>query len=94
MVHYYIFTVSGNNLIFNHNRLFETAPGLKNLFPFKTATPEGQAEGLKKHGLQVMESIDGAIDLLDDPEQLEETLLELGIVHNMKSVQLESFGVS
>lgn len=41
-----------------------------------------------------MESIDGAIDLLDDPEQLEETLLELGIVHHMKSVQLESFGVS
>lgn len=41
-----------------------------------------------------MESIDAAIDLLDDPEQLEETLLELGIVHNMKSVQLESFGVS
>ena len=50
--------------------------------------------GLKRHALQVMDSIDGAIGLLDNPKELKEVLLELGIVHNMNDVQLESFAVS
>lgn len=68
-----------------HFRLFEIAP---DLFPFKN---EDNDEGIKKHGSQVMTSIDGAITLLhnNNPE-LADTLIELGIVHNMKEVQLES----
>ena len=41
-----------------------------------------------------MESIDGAISMLDNPEELQENLIELGIIHHMKDVQLESFAVS
>ena len=51
-------------------------------------------ELLKKHGVQVMESIDAAIGMLDNPEDLKETLIDLGIVHHMKDVKVESFAVS
>lgn len=74
--------------------MFEIAPYLISQFPFKDEVDEAREEGLRKHGLQVMTSIDGAIELLDDPELLEDTLTELGIIHNMKSVKVESFGVS
>lgn len=73
------------------SRLFLIAPQLLELFTFKD---EAEDKGLRKHGLQVMNSIDGAIGLLNEPELLEETLIELGIIHNMKSVNIESFGVS
>lgn len=71
-------------------RLFNIAP---DLFPFKN---EDKNEGMKKHGLQVMNSIDGAITLLHNNliSELADALIELGIVHNMKEVQLESFAVS
>jgi hypothetical protein len=73
-------------------RLFEIAPALLNIFSFKDQDKE---EGMKRHGLQVMESIDGAIGLLDgNIQDLEDTLLELGIIHHMKNVQLDSFAVS
>ena len=32
--------------------------------------------------------------MLDNPEELKENLIDLGIVHHMKDVQLESFAVS
>ena len=51
-------------------------------------------EGLEKHGLQVMNSIDHAISILDKPEELKENLISLGIVHDMCSVQVKSFAVS
>ena len=80
-----------NSIVF---RLFEIAPDLKDLFPFSKGTNHDEA--LKKHGLLVMESIDTAISLLGDGnfEELKDTLIELGIVHNMKEVQLDSFAVS
>lgn len=74
--------------------MFEIAPDLKKLFPFKDQELSDDNELLKKHAIQVMESIDLAIGMLDTPDELKETLITLGIVHNMKSVQLESFGVS
>lgn len=76
------------------HRLFEIAPDLLSLFPFDEVSEE--TPGLKKHASDVMESIDKAIDLLKagDLEELQDTLLELGIVHHMKSVQVESFAVS
>lgn len=49
---------------------------------------------LKKHAVQVMESIDAAIGMLDDPDELQETLIGLGIVHNMSNVKVDSFAVS
>lgn len=75
-------------------RLFQIAPNLIDLFPFKNQS--NKDEGMKTHGLQVMNSIDGAITLLGnkDLQELEDNLTELGIVHNMKQVQLGSFAVS
>ena len=55
-------------------------------------TPDN--EELKRHGIQVMESIDAAIGMLDNPAELKETLIDLGIIHHMKDVKLESFAVS
>ncbi len=75
-------------------RLFVIAPGLKRLFPFSDEELDDNHPGLKKHALQVMESIDLAIGLLDDPDELKEVLLTLGIVHNMKNVKVDSFAVS
>lgn len=64
------------------------------MFSFKNEELNRENEGLRKHGLQVMESIDAAVGLLEDPEELQEVLITLGIVHHMNEVQLESFGVS
>ena len=76
------------------NRLFEIAPDLKELFPFKEDELSDEHEGLRKHALQVMESVDLAINLLDDSDELVETLVSLGIVHNMSNVRVDSFAVS
>lgn len=75
-------------------RLFEIAPELLNLFSFKDAS--NKDEGMRQHGLNVMESIDAAITLLGSKEmsELVDNLVELGIIHNMKHVQLDSFAVS
>jgi len=74
-------------------RLFEIAPELQELFPFQGQELNEENTLLKKHALQVMESVGLAISLMGDPEQLQETLIELGIIHNMKSVQVKSFEV-
>ncbi len=44
--------------------------------------------------MQVMQSINDALGMADQPEELKETLIGLGVVHNMSNVQLESFAVS
>ena len=75
-------------------RLFEIAPELQKLFPFDGEAVTADNELLKRHGIQVMESIDAAIGMLDNPEELKETLIDLGIVHHMKDVQVDSFAVS
>ena len=77
----------------HHCRLFEIAPELQELFPFEGQELTEENTLLKKHALQVMESVGGAISLMGNPEQLQDTLIELGIVHNMKSVQVKSFEV-
>lgn len=41
-----------------------------------------------------MESIDSALGMAGQPEELKETLIGLGVVHNMSNVQLDSFAVS
>lgn len=74
-------------------RLFEIAPDLQDLFPFEGEELSEENELLKKHALQVMESVGMAIGLMGDPEQLKEILIGLGVVHNMKSVQVDSFKV-
>lgn len=63
------------------------------MFPFTEEDVGITSPALVKHGVQVMESIDAAVDLLGNTEELVETLKTLGIVHNMHSVQLESFAV-
>lgn len=75
-------------------RLFEIAPELQDLFPFKDEELSSDNAMLKKHAVQVMESIDAAIGMLDDPDELQETLIGLGIVHNMSNVKVDSFAVS
>ena len=85
---------SVNYIIMSLHRLFEIAPELQNLFPFKEEDIDGNNSLLKKHAVQVMESIDGAIGMLGNPDELQENLIELGIIHHMKDVQLESFAVS
>lgn len=72
-------------------KLFEIAPELQKLFPFDGEAVTADNELLKRHGIQVMESIDAAIGMLDNPEELKETLIDLGIVHHMKDVQVDSF---
>ena len=64
------------------------------LFPFSDEELNQDHPGLKKHGIQVMESIGAAINLLSNPEELKEVLLQMGIIHNMLNVQVESFAVS
>ena len=76
------------------HRLFEIAPDLKYLFPFKDQDLTDDNALLKQHSMQVMESIDMCLGMTDDPEELQETLVQLGIVHNMNDVQVESFAVS
>ena len=64
------------------------------LFPFSGEQIDANNPGLIRHGTQVMESIDAAVDLLGDLDELVETLKTLGIVHNMANVELKSFAVS
>ena len=75
-------------------RLFEIAPELQELFSFHDEEVSEENESLKKHAVQVMESVGMAIGLLHDPKALVSTLTELGIVHHLHQVQLDSFGVS
>lgn len=49
---------------------------------------------LKKHALQVMESVGACISIIDDTERLVETLKQLGMVHNLANVEVKSFAVS
>ncbi len=44
--------------------------------------------------MQVMTSIDDALRMAGQPDELKETLIGLGVIHNMSNVQLESFAVS
>ena len=64
------------------------------LFPFQGEELSDENKKLRGHALQVMESIDAAVGMLHDTEKLTDTLLELGIVHNLKNVKVESFAVS
>lgn len=79
---------------FSYNRLFEIAPQLKEAFSFREDNLEKDNSALIKHGKVVMESIDLAIGMLDDIETLQETLIDMGVVHNMKEIKIDSFGVS
>jgi len=67
---------------------------LKDLFPFKDDQIDDNHEGLRKHALQVMTSIDDAIKLVGAPDELKDSLIELGVIHNMQDVQVDSFAVS
>ena len=75
-------------------RLFEIAPKLQELFPFQGEELSDDNKKLRFHALQVMETIDAAIGMLHDVQTLTDTLVDLGIVHNMKNVKVESFAVS
>ena len=74
--------------------MFEIAPELQELFSFKQEDLTPSNERLKKHAVQVMESVGMAIEIIDDQSQMEEVLLELGIVHHMKGVKINTFAVS
>ncbi len=81
--------------IFLHmHRLFEIAPELIEIFPFDGEDLDDDNVSLKKHAMQVMQSIDDALGMADQPEELKETLIGLGVVHNMSNVDLKSFAVS
>lgn len=75
-------------------RLFEIAPELQELFPFQGEELSDDNKKLRGHALQVMETIDVAIGMLHDLPKLTDTLEDLGIVHNLKNVQVASFAVS
>ena len=64
------------------------------LFPFRDEELSDENEALRKHAMQVMESINDALGMAAQPDELKETLIELGVVHNMNSVKVESFAVS
>ena len=74
--------------------MFEIAPDLQKLFYFSDDELDDNHPGLRKHAMQVMEKIDGAIGLLDEEEELKEELVGLGIVHHMSNVNVGSFAVS
>ncbi len=76
------------------HRLFEIAPELIEIFPFDGKDLDDDNVSLKKHAMQVMQSIDDALGMADQPEELKETLIGLGVVHNMSNVNLDSFAVS
>ncbi len=76
------------------HRLFEIAPELIEIFPFDGEDLNDDNVSLRKHSMQVMQSINDALGMADQPEELKETLIGLGVVHNMSNVQLESFAVS
>ena len=75
--------------------MFEIAPHLKALFPFKDEALSEENELLKKHALQVMQTVDSAVTLLlsGDIKTLQETLIDLGVVHNLNNVKPEHFAV-
>ncbi len=81
-------------LYFHSYRLFEIAPHLQDLFSFQGEELNESNEKLKQHAVQVMSSVGAAIDIIEDEESLEDVLTGLGIVHHMKSVKVDSFGVS
>lgn len=72
-------------------KLFEIAPELQELFPFQGEELSDDNKKLRGHALQVMETIDVAIGMLHDLPKLTDTLEDLGIVHNLKNVQVASF---
>ena len=80
-------------ILFNP-RLFEIAPDLQDLFPFKGQELTDQNELLKKHAVQVMETVGTAIGIIHDKPALKDALTDLGIVHHMKSVKIDDFAVS
>ena len=75
-------------------RLFEIAPELQELFPFSGEELTDENEKLKEHAMQVMQAVGEAIKLLHKPPELKSLLTELGIVHNLSNVKVESFAVS
>ena len=83
-----------HSVTYNICRLFEIAPDLIHLFPFKDQDLSDDNVLLKQHAMQVMESIDACLGMIGDLEELQETLIQLGIIHNMKDVQVGSFAVS
>lgn len=44
--------------------------------------------------MQVMESIDTCLGMAGEPEKLQETLIQLGIIHHMSNVKVDNFAVS
>ena len=77
-------------------RLFEIDPQLVELFPFRDEEISINNEGMRKHGLGVMETIDAAITMVleGNIEELVCTLTELGMVHSIHNVDPQHFGVS
>ena len=75
-------------------RLFEINPSLQDLFSFKGQRLCDENEGLRKHALDVMKTVDVAVNSLDDIPALQETLVELGMTHSFKSVKTTHFAVS
>lgn len=67
-----------------------------NLFPFRDEEISENNEGMKKHGLGVMETIDTAITLVleNKLEELVSILNDLGTVHTLHSVDPIHFTVS
>ena len=80
--------------VFMLYRLFEISPHLQDLFSFKGQELTDENEGLRKHALDVMKTVDFAINSLDDIPALQDTLVELGMTHSFKSVKTTHFAVS
>ena len=83
------------SLSFYLPRLFEIRPNLYKLFAFGDEGFSEDNEKLRKHALDVMTTVDAAIGMVVDGElaTLVDTLIELGMVHHMKSVTPKEFEV-
>ena len=77
-------------------RLFEIDPNLQDLFPFRGEVLTSETEGMKKHALGVMQTIDTAITMVLEGKivELVAVLQELGTVHSFHNVEPQHFAVS
>ena len=81
-------------------RLFKICPQMKELFSFFKDNPEasGENEGMRKHGLTVMETVNIAVERVrnDALAELSEDLFDVGAIHHTLQVDIkpEHFAVS